>query len=320
MSAMVVHEVYLKNEEHFGRKLPLRHLGLLLAELPLALRSSVSMAFRNRSQVKRRRPGWLERASDVRFVDHQGNGETVLYFECAPFGDAAPDVYSQQCLFPEADDRPSERDTAFDVFGEVIADVGQRNGDSPHYDDLLLRRITKFNRVFKNGPYSEFNFSSHRFPPSAPARFHAALVESARVLLGRTPCPQRVRIVGRLDGLVASTQRFSLVLDSGEKVNGVFGEDQLDVMQALWRRRVLVLGTAVYRASGRLLRIDAEAVKPGENELNIFSRIPSPPSTRNDTAKLRKPQGLKSGINAIVGKWPGDETEEEITAILKELS
>jgi hypothetical protein len=35
---------------------------------------------------------------------------------------------------------------------------------------------------------------------------------------------------------------------------------------------------------------------------------------------LRKPQGTKSGINAIIGKWPGDETEEEITAILEELS
>jgi hypothetical protein len=35
---------------------------------------------------------------------------------------------------------------------------------------------------------------------------------------------------------------------------------------------------------------------------------------------LRKPQGAKSGINAVIGKWPGDETEEIITAILEELS
>jgi len=35
---------------------------------------------------------------------------------------------------------------------------------------------------------------------------------------------------------------------------------------------------------------------------------------------MRKPQGSKSGINAIVGRWPGEETEEEITAILEEVS
>ena len=126
--------------------------------------------------------------------------------------------------------------------------------------------------------------------------------------------------MGQLDGLVASTQRFSVLLDSGEKITGNFADDQVDAMQEHWRKRVLVLGTAIYRASGRLLRIDAEAVKLGENESTVFSRMPSPPGTRIDTSKLRKPQGSKSGINAIIGKWPGEETEEEITAILEELS
>jgi hypothetical protein len=318
--SVVVHKVILQNDEHFGRKLPPHHLGMLFAELPLAIRASVSMAFRNRSQVKGRRPGWLERASDVRFVDHQGNGESVLYFEAQPLGEAAPDVYAQQSLFPEADDRPDEDDTAFDLLGDVLSDVQQRNADSAHYDPSLLHRITQFNRVFKKGPYSEVDFTSRRFPSASPARFTPAVVESAKVLLGRTPSPQRVRIVGQLDGLVASTQRFSVLLDSGDKVVGVFADEQMDAMQELWRKRVLVLGTAVYRASGRLLRIDAEAVKPGDNEPNIFSRMPSPPSTKIDTSKLRKPQGPKSGISAIIGKWPGDETEEEITAILEELS
>ncbi|MFM7830519.1 MAG: hypothetical protein ACKPJD_01960, partial [Planctomycetaceae bacterium] len=118
--------------------------------------------------------------------------------------------------------------------------------------------MTQFNRVFKKGPYSEVDFTSRRFPQETPARFTPELVESARSLLCRTPSPQRVRIVVQLDGLVASTQRLSVLLDSGEKVTGNFADDQVDAMQDLWRQRVLVLGTAIYRASGRLLRIDAE--------------------------------------------------------------
>lgn len=316
----VVHKVVLKNDEHYGRKLPPHHLGVLFAELPLAIRASVSMAFRNRSQVQGRRPGWLERAADVRFVDHQGNGESVLYFEAPRLGDAAPDVYAQHSLFPEADDRPAEEDTAFDLLGDVLEDVAQRNSDSGHYDPSLLHRISQFKRVFKKGPFSEIDFTSRRFPSESPACLTPALVESAQLLLDGTPSPQRVRIVGELDGLVASTQRFSVLLDTGEKAVGVFAEEQVDALQRLWRKRVLILGTAVYRASGRLLRIDAEAVRPGENEPAIFSRMPSPPNIKIDLSKLRKPQGPKSGISAIVGKWPGDETEEEITAILEELS
>jgi len=39
-----------------------------------------------------------------------------------------------------------------------------------------------------------------------------------------------------------------------------------------------------------------------------------------DRASLHKPQGPDSGINAVIGKWPGDETDEEINALLEELS
>jgi hypothetical protein len=41
---------------------------------------------------------------------------------------------------------------------------------------------------------------------------------------------------------------------------------------------------------------------------------------RLDIASLHQPQGPDSGINAIIGKWPGDESEEEILALLEELS
>jgi hypothetical protein len=41
---------------------------------------------------------------------------------------------------------------------------------------------------------------------------------------------------------------------------------------------------------------------------------------RLDVTALHVPQGPDSGINAIMGKWPGDESEEEILALLEELS
>jgi hypothetical protein len=119
---------------------------------------------------------------------------------------------------------------------------------------------------------------------------------------------------------VASTQQFSILLDSGEKVVGIFSEDEVDCMQRLWRTSVLVLGTAIYRASGMLLRVDAESVKAGEDEPAVFSRLPIPSSARIDVSRLRKSQGSRSGMAAIMGQWPGDETDEDIEAALEKLS
>lgn len=39
-----------------------------------------------------------------------------------------------------------------------------------------------------------------------------------------------------------------------------------------------------------------------------------------DPRTLHQPQGPDSGINAIIGRWPGDESDEEIIALLDELS
>lgn len=40
-----------------------------------------------------------------------------------------------------------------------------------------------------------------------------------------------------------------------------------------------------------------------------------------DIAALHQPQGPNSGINAIIGKWPGDDlSEEEFIALVEELS
>jgi hypothetical protein len=317
----VVHHVVLQSQERFHGKVPPHHLGLLLAEVPLAVREAISMALRNRSTVQGRRPAWLDRASDVRFVGHEGDGNTVLVFEAPTLGEAAGEIYVQKILFPEISTRPLPEDSGFDVFGDVLADVGQRNADSGRFDSPLLNRITRFQKVIaKRSPFTEIDIISRRFENGNTAKLTSETVESAKSLLGKTPTSQRVRIVGQLDGLEASTQRFSVLLDTGEKIIGVFADDQIETIHDLWRRRILVLGTAIYRASGRLLRVDADAVKPGDNEPSIFSRVPIPSHAKLDVSKFRKLQGPRSGIAAIIGEWPGDETDDEIDAALERLS
>ncbi len=277
------------------------------------------MALRNRSTAHGRRPAWLERAADIRFADHQGNGETTLYFEAPTLGEAAPEIYAQNTFFPEM--RPDPTDTGFDLLGDVLFEVDQGNADSQQFDPALLKRIAHFQSVFdRRSPFKEFEITTRHARGRHWVKVNPATIESANSLLGRTPAPQRVRIAGQLDGLEASTQRFSVLLDSGEQVTGVFSDDQMDAMQKLWRHRVLVLGTAVYRASGRLLRIEADAVKAGEHEPAIFSHMPAPSHTKLDHSKLHKPQGPRSGIAAIIGQWPGEETDEEIVGALEKLS
>jgi hypothetical protein len=134
------------------------------------------------------------------------------------------------------------------------------------------------------------------------------------------PQPQRVRIVGKLDRVRAGTPSFRVILDNGQQIRGVLVEGDGEQIGPLLSQRVLVLGMAVYRASGRLLRVDAEEVTKSTDESPFFSAIPKPVRQRFDLREAIREQRHKPGIVAIIGKWPGDETEEKIRQALKELS
>ena len=312
------HEIRLESDQHFDGRLPTHHLGFLLAELPVVIRGSVSMALRNRSKAPGKQPSWLKRASDLRFTGHEGNGVTHLRFELPTLEDAATEVYQQKELFDSG--RPNGKLTGLDLFMGVVRDIDAVQADSIAFDPQLLHQFKKFNRFFKSGPFSGFQILGSLPDSCGEIRVTRSTIENAVRLYGRTPTPQRVRLVGNLDGLEASTQRFSLLLDSGERVTGVYPEEISDTLQRLWRKRVLVLGTSVFRASGNVLRVEAESIDDGANASSLFSTLPIASSGRLDKNRLRKPQGTRSGMAAIMGRWPGDETEDEIEAALERMS
>ena len=135
-----------------------------------------------------------------------------------------------------------------------------------------------------------------------------------------TPPPQRVRVVGKLDSISHGDRAFTLVLDDGVEACGVLTNGDADGLASLFGRRVLVRGAAVYGPSDELVRIDAEDVALADGESPIWSRIPESRTKKFDVEKLRVPQGPGTGVSAIIGKWPGDETDEEVRAFLDDIS
>lgn len=83
---------------------------------------------------------------------------------------------------------------------------------------------------------------------------------------------------------------------------------------------MVVDGVACFTRSERLRYVDAEWIESAtEHDLGAWS---SPPrllfGTRSRTSW--RPQAATTGINAIIGAWPGDETDEVIFRLLEELS
>lgn len=270
------------------------------------------MAIEGTSSAVGRPPTWFERAADIRFIDYTlDQGDTLLVLQLPTLGDAAEELYKQGELW---DTKPSPTQTAFEVFSRVVSEVSQEAGESGWFDAALLRRFSTMQRVFGSKELCAVRVQS----ADGQSVITQSVVETAARLVTVTPAPRQVRIAGKLDMIRHSTRGFGLTMDTGEEVHGVLKSDELlHDLRELFGRRVLVLGQAVYRPSGRLLRVDAAAVEQGEGAPSLWSKIPLAQSKRPLTERLRPAEVGRQGVAAFFGTWPGNESDADLAHALE---
>jgi hypothetical protein len=313
----VTQKIVLSSMSHYGDRLPPQAVGQTLVAMPNLVRQSVDMVFRGQSTAKGKRPSWLTAASDVALISVSGGEVSVLTFEAPTLGDAAPELF-RQGEFPWTD-RPDPNDTGFDLLGDVLRDVAQGNAESERFDARLLSELWGTRKVFKRA-YSDLTLLSRRHDADEPAFLNSATLATAKRLHDTTPRPQAAMIVGKLDMIRDSTQTFALIMDDGQEVRCMMAEEEVATLTPLFKRRVAVSGRAVFRASGRLLRLEADSVREAAPSDQIFAKIPKPNASRFDVRRVLKEQSQKHGVAAIIGKWPGDESDEQIAEWLEEMS
>ncbi|HZL35359.1 MAG TPA: hypothetical protein VFC78_08615 [Tepidisphaeraceae bacterium] len=279
---------------------------------------SVGMGFRGSSTARGRRPDWMKRASDIRFVGLSSDTDdsTLLHFTAPRFGDVAAEVYREGQLFGAL---PVEADSAFDLLGDIITDVAQRRRDSDRFDIGVLQRLEGFKEpVFHHG-VDEISLLGGRRCAGAPPRIDAALSDIAASLYQETPAPLRARIAGRLDMIRASDKVFTLILQDAQKVRGIWLGTTLAPLRDHLDQDVVINGMVTYRPSGSVLRLDAQTIDAAGPADQLFSRLPSPSGGVLRAPRLLQPQTGSAEMKAVFGKWPGDETDDEILRTLAEV-
>ncbi|SFH82842.1 hypothetical protein [Planctomicrobium piriforme] len=314
---MTTSTILLSSRDAWGDKAPPQPIGEILRLLPEAITGSIRMAFEGRSKARGKIPKWLERMADIRLTGFSGYEDTALEFECPTLGDAAPELFRQREF--NWSSRPDASTTGFDLLSDVLIDVAAHNGDSERFDRRLLRTLSSFSSGL-DGVFHELAVLSPQGRKAVPALLNTEVISTAREMSLQTPKSNRVRVVGVLDMIRASTQAFSVRLDDGQEMRGVMSPGNLSTHRELFEKRVLILGKAVYRPSGRLLRVDADEMLPASDDDTFFSAMPKPAIRKVELRKAVLEQAGKRGVAGIIGKWPGDETDEEIAAALKEMS
>lgn len=291
--------------------------GTVLRYVEPILRMTVSMGFRNTSRRLGRPPEWLRKASDVRLVricPSQAGG-TRLHFTAPRFGEAAEEIYSQQEMFRV---RPRREDTGFDLVGDAVDDLRNGRDDSQRYDSALLARIGKLVTSASRAGIERILLLGGRLPSRDPLAIDREISQQADRMRDSTPPDQRARVCGKLDMIRDSDNVFEILLEPDITVRGVWTGESMDPLHEAWPGKVLLEGVAVYKPSGDLLRIEADAVRPASKADELFGRIPAPLGGRSNRLDFRLPQSSGQGADALLGRWPGEETEEQLLLACRE--
>jgi hypothetical protein len=269
---------------------------------------AVRLRFDGKSKARGTQPAWLRPASQFDLVTTGDLGPGVVRIETRPLSELLADSASRTLLLGDTEGGK----TSLDLFEEGLEDALAGAADSDRFDEGLVETFSDLSRLFDQG-VEGVEFINGRTIPVSPEG-----MDRVQRLRRETPPPQAVRVAGRVDAIRHSDRMFTLILESGTVLKGY--ADRLDParLAALFGRPAIVSGTAIFRPSKAILRIDADQIESAAAEqLQIWAKIPRPVLGSLDLRSLRETQGPRTGINAIIGEWPGDESDQEIQAGLE---
>lgn len=294
-------------------------IGPLLSALGPAVRDCLRIAFFSSSRIKGRPYKALQRAWDIRLSGIRGGSDesTEVILEAPRLGEAAPLFYEQMDLW---DDAPGPDETALDVLGSTLTDINSGQPSSNRYDLPLLLRLHRFDRVLRAGVTRMTLEGHHLVGDRISPPIERTFIETVDSMMDATPSSRRVRIHGTLDMVRCSDRVFEIVTLDGERLRSAWIPADVAPLKEYLDQAVLIEGEAMFRPSGSVLRVDADAIRQARSGDEFFSLLPRPANGFGlSTMTGAIPERRKSGFDSLAGGWPGDESIGELIDALAEM-
>jgi hypothetical protein len=98
------------------------------------------------------------------------------------------------------------------------------------------------------------------------------------------------------------------------------GVQPVEALKDYFNRDVVIEGSGVFRASGSLLRIDADAIAFAGAQDEFFRQLPAALAAPDYDALARLRPGERSAFSRILGSIPAEESDEEFAAAVEAFS
>jgi len=308
---MIRHTIKLEGEAAKGARVSIHVLAALSHALVEATQRALRFRVDGRSNLHGK-ANWLDAATDFELVGLEP-GSTVLAWDAPTLGEAVPHFFDQLPLW---DTGPRRSQTAFDVLEETTREAADGNTESDLLDKNILDSLYGFRKVLSFG-YDAITFDSLKTAGN-PVRITKQDMSVFHRLSEDAPPSRQTVVAGWLDELSASKNSFRLRLPNGQFLRGLLPNGEETAFGELWNLRIVVDGEISFRPSGTPSLIIARHIQKATDRDAIWEQIPEPlPRSLAELKPRVAPPSGSNGMEYVFGRWPGNESEKEVKAILE---
>lgn len=199
------------------------------------------------------------------------------------------------------------------TFRAALTDEEDRNLlDEPIIADLIkfknfFRTDTEYIALSNRGTIPEIQFSKRE-------------VEQIESLYGMLPSPERMVINGIVDEMKFSKKQLTLITEGQQKVVVLPSKkDSLNNVKEFFGREITLVGTAHFKSGGQLSYIIMDSFSLPSAGDRFFSQKPHKMDIQQQVALQIRENRKANPLNDILGKWPGDESDDEFNNMMKAL-
>lgn len=239
-------------------------------------------------------------------------GSTILCLETDKFEKTLPS-YQTDIFRAEAQaELPNETPISL-----LIKSFQDALTDKDHQDLLdkpLLRELKNFRKAFlskeekmifsNEGSFPDFQLTQEDF-------------RKIKILEDEIPDSQPVVLNGVVELLKYSTLKVKINTHEGI-VDGFLADGlSSEEIASFWGKEVTITGTSHFKPRGKSVIEIKRIFEPSEGD-TYFSKKPKSETVERQLARQIREKG-SNRLAEIMGKWPGDETDEEFEEMLKML-
>jgi hypothetical protein len=309
----IKHTINLKGFNLEKGKISLSLLEKLSNHL-ISLAESTMLSFIEGKSYKKRGklPDWLSKSLDFQLTGIK-EGSTILELEAPQLSETLDAI--PQLLFEDIQPDEITNNSALGFSMYAYEQVVNEKYDSYLLDKNLLKEMSNFDKFLAGNDSQIIITNQNNQKSSIIKREYLEKIKNIEI---KTPEPIRTRITGVLDLIKHSNEQLELLVNNKRIRAYLSDKVSLNDIIKFFGKEISVLGLINYKPSNEAKSIEIHSFETANDNDTFFKTIPESIKEEIDLKQLASKQNyIGTEIDSILGKWPGDESIEELIESVK---